>query len=281
MVIEETQHQSLSQTYKTALNGTSNCITLHNYSANEDAVPKISVVIPAFNEEKTIGRLVDRVKQILQKLTPLFEIIVVDDGSKDQTLGICKEKNVILIHNLHNCGKGYALREGFKIARGEFIVTIDSDGEHKAGEIPLLLKPLFTGEAHITVGSRFLNNENGRITSAINTFGNKMFNFIIRTLTKHHFTDSQCGFRAFKRQSLKILNLRSFGYEIETEMIVKLARHNILYREIPVQCPISTIRKSNLFWVKDGFRIFFTILKYRLKRNGKPVISENKNTVVQ
>ncbi|MHA1277502.1 MAG: glycosyltransferase family 2 protein [Candidatus Helarchaeota archaeon] len=227
--------------------------------------PIISVIMPAFNEERAVGGLIDRTKRVLDKITDSYEIIVIDDGSCDSTFNICCKKCVTIIHNQHNWGKGYALREGFRHARGEIIVTIDSDGEHHPEEIPLLVQPIIDGKTEVTLGTRFRNNGNKLVTSVTNTFGNKFFNFVIHWLTNCVFTDTQCGFRAFKKDSLQRLDLQAYGYDIETEMIVKLARYNIPYLEIPVRSPVSTIRKSNLNWVKDGLRILYTIFKIRLK----------------
>ena len=206
-------------------------MTFYNYARIQDSIPEISVIMPAFNEEKAVGKLIDRTKTILNSITHSYEIIVVDDGSKDQTLNICQEKHVILVHNHYNCGKGYALREGFKLAKGAIIITIDSDGEHRPEEIPLLIKPLLNWVADIALGTRFLNNGGTPITSAINTFGNRFFNFIIRGLTNRHFTDTQCGFRAFKKEAIQKFYLKSSGYDIETEMIIQLALENIKYKE--------------------------------------------------
>ncbi|MFX1295639.1 MAG: glycosyltransferase family 2 protein [Promethearchaeota archaeon] len=244
-------------------------IYFYNHFSNNTQPPKISVIMPAFNEEKAVGILIDRIQKVLQKVTKNYEIIIIDDGSKDQTLNICREKYVTLIHNRYNWGKGYALREGFKYARGEIIITIDSDGEHKPEEIPLLIQPLLDGKVEVVLGTRFTNNGKILVTSATNTVGNKIFNFLIRWLTNYKFTDTQCGFRAFKRDCLSKLDFQAFGYNIETEMIVKLARHNIPYCEVPVSSPVSTIRKSNLMWLKDGLKILYTIFKTRLRNSSR------------
>ncbi len=269
MVIDEIQAEDKKQTLLATSTNAQIPVKLTNGLHTSFDPPKISVIMPAFNEERAVGGLIDRTKQVLENITQSYEIIVIDDGSKDSTLDICREKCVTIIHNQHNWGKGYALREGFRHARGEILITIDSDGEHNPEEIPLFVQPLLEGKVDITLGTRFINNGKIPVTSATNTFGNKLFNFIIRWLTNRTFSDTQCGFRAFKRKALLQLDLKSYGYDIETEMIVKMARCNISYLEIPVRSPVSTIRKSNLIWVRDGLRILYTIFKTRLNRFNK------------
>lgn len=267
MVVDELQSNKQNQPYSNATEKIQASLRLYNSTYNNHQTPEISVIIPAFNEEKVVGSLIDRTEKVIQKITKNYEIIVIDDGSKDQTLQICKEKRVILIHNLYNCGKGHALREGFKIARGEIIITMDSDGEHRPEEIPLIIKPILDRKVDIVLGSRFseIPKREIPITSAVNSFGNRFFNFLIRRLTNHKFTDTQCGFRAFSRVSLSKLKLQSLGYNIETEMIVKIAKQNLTFCEVPINSPVSIIRKTNLSWIRDGFRILYTIFKNRLK----------------
>ncbi len=240
-------------------------IDLFNHASKDVKIPQISVIIPAFNEERAVGDLIDQTEHVLQKITGNYEIIVIDDGSQDKTLEICREKHVITIHNLYNTGKGYALREGFKIARGVVIITIDGDGEHNPEEIPLLLKPIFDGNADFVLGTRFAQHLRTPATTVVNLFGNKLFNFLIHRLTNQYFSDSQCGFRAFRRAILSKLNLSSFGYDIETEMVVQIAHQNIPYQEIPISSPVTYYRKSNINRILDGFKILYSIFKTSLK----------------
>ena len=267
MVIEELQVKKQNGPYSLPYELSASPVQLFLPPPNGTSTPQISVIMPALNEEKAIGPLLDRTQQTLQQMHLTYEIIVIDDGSRDQTLDICRGKCVTIIHNRYNCGKGYALREGFKHARGEIILTIDTDGDHHPEEIPLLLAPLLDGKVDAVLGSRFITNGSKPVTSAVNSFGNKFFNFVVRGLTNHNFTDTQCGFRAFKKFCLSILSLETFGYDLETETVVKLARRDIPYCEVPVTSPVSSIRKSNLIWIKDGLRILFTILKTRLKKS--------------
>ena len=269
MVVEEPQTQHKNTAYHNSLEKALPAIQLYNHNFNGSGSPEISVIMPAFNEERAVGHLLDRTQKALLKITPNYEIIVVDDGSHDQTLDICREKHVTIIHNPYNWGKGYALREGFKQAHGDFIITMDSDGDHNPEDIPLLLQPLRAGKIEAVFGSRFMDNRNSPVTTVVNTFGNRLFNFLIRNLTNRKFTDTQCGFRAFNRNCLSTLQLNSQGYDIETEMIVQLARQHTPYCEIPVRSPITYLRKSNINRLKDGFRILFSIFKARVRTLAK------------
>ncbi|MHA1264593.1 MAG: glycosyltransferase family 2 protein [Candidatus Helarchaeota archaeon] len=235
-----------------------------NLNSIENSV-LVSMIIPAFNEERSLGPLIDRIQTVLEHLTKSFEIIVIDDGSKDHTLNVCLQKGVKIIHNHKNFGKGYALRNGFRLAKGSILVTIDGDGEHLPEEIPSLLAPLLQKKAEIVLGSRFLRNKQGWVTTAVNTFGNKLFNFIIRCMTNKKFTDTQCGFRAFNRTCLDKLDLNSRGYEIETEILIQIAQKNIPYYEVPINSPITYYRNSHLNRILDGLSILWTIFKTRLR----------------
>ena len=126
----------------------------------------ISVVIPAYNEEKNIGEVLSKTISVMESLGSSYEIIVVDDGSIDRTLEIASTYKVTVLSNGRNKGKGYALRKGFQHARGDVIVTIDSDGAHDPKDIPEMLKPIFNG-ADVVSGSRFLG-VNKDFTSSLN-----------------------------------------------------------------------------------------------------------------
>jgi len=164
-----------------------------------------------------------------------------------------------VLSNGRNRGKGYALRKGFRYARGDIIVTFDSDGTHKPKEIPDLIHPLFNG-VDIVVGSRFLGSGMNS-TSRLNRLGNFLLNITIMILTGKRVTDSQTGFRAFKKQVLRSLNLESLGYDIETEITVKGLNNGFVYREKPISCEKRKYSISKLKIVPDGMKILKAIVK--------------------
>jgi glycosyltransferase involved in cell wall biosynthesis len=220
----------------------------------------LSVVIPIFNEEPTIGDVITRLKATLQKSGLNHELIVVDDCSADRSLEISRSHGTRVYSLKQHMGKGYALRVGFIKAKGEIIVTIDSDGSHRPEELPLLLAPVLRGEADFVIGSRFLNNEP---TSAkkLNASGVRLFNALIKFLTRTEVTDSQSGYRVIKAEIVKATRLVSGGYEIESEMLVKTARRGFRVKEVPISFEQRTYGRSRLDPMMDGFRILLSIVE--------------------
>jgi len=225
----------------------------------------VSVVIPAYNEEKTIGNVIEETIQIMDSLGLPYEIIVVDDGSTDRTKEEASRYKATVLSNGRNRGKGYALRKGFQHAQGDIIVTIDADGSHKPKEIPDLINPLFNG-ADIVAGSRFLGDGRNH-TSKLHILGNHLINMTIMVLTRKIITDSQTGLRAFKKEFLQKISLESYGYEIETEITVKSLKNGFKLKEVPVSCEKRRYSISKLRILSDGFKILKTILKSSVKND--------------
>ena len=219
----------------------------------------VTIIIPAYNEERTVGPVISNTISIMDGMNVPYEILVVDDGSTDKTRLVASRYKVRVLSNEKNCGKGYSLRRAIQNSNGEIIVTIDSDGEHKPKEIPDLIEPLFNG-TDIVAGSRFIGNQR-RATTKINLLGNFLFNATIMALTGKVVTDSQTGFRAIKKHVLETLNLESDGYEIEAEITVKGLRNGFVFEEKPITVERRKYNLSKLKLLSDGTRILRTILK--------------------
>ena len=232
-----------------------------------EKTPLLSVVIPAFNEEHTIGDVISRVKATMQKIDFDNEIIVIDDFSTDLSAEISRSQNVSVYSLKRHMGKGYALRVGFMKAKGEIIATIDSDGSHRPEELPMLLLPILQDQADLVIGSRFMRKKPVG-DKKFNVAGVRFFNLLFRILTGKVVSDSQSGFRAMKSGVLKNLCLESGGYEIESEMLVKTSLRGFRIKEVPISFVQRTYGKSSLDPIIDGFRILFSIIMPNLKGGG-------------
>ena len=219
----------------------------------------LSVVIPVFNEEQTVGNIIKRVKAVMAKLGCGYEIIVVDDYSGDQSLEISKKAGARVYQLKTHMGKGYALRAGLAKAKGEIVVTIDSDGSHRPEELPLLLAPVLKNQADLVIGSRYLSQK-PVVARRLNAFGVRLFNFLIRLFTRTAVSDSQSGYRVMKSAVLAGMHLKSGEYEIESEMLVKTARLGFRVVEVPITFVQRTYGRSRLDPLVDGFKILLSIM---------------------
>ncbi|MCX8151099.1 MAG: glycosyltransferase family 2 protein [Candidatus Bathyarchaeota archaeon] len=224
----------------------------------------ISVVIPVFNEEPTVGNVIERLKVVLQKTGLNHEIIVVDDFSHDNSVEVAKRHNILVYRLKQHRGKGYALRVGFAKANGDIVATIDSDGSHRPEELSRLLKPLLADEADLVIGSRFMNAHTF-YAKRINAAGNRLFNFLIHFLIRSPITDSQSGYRVMTRQVLRCMKLWSVEYEIESEMLVKTAKNHFRIKEVPISFVQRTYGRSHVDPLVDGLKILISIISAYLR----------------
>jgi glycosyltransferase involved in cell wall biosynthesis len=192
------------------------------------------------------------------------EVIVVDDCSYDKSLEAAKKHSAKIYTLKQHLGKGYALRAGFIKAKGDVIVTIDSDGSHKPEELLEVLAPILEDKADLVIGSRYLNHKSVA-ARRLNAFGVRLFNYFIQLLTRVVVTDSQSGYRAVKREVLKNQNLKSGEYEIESEMLVKTAKKNFRITEVPISFEQRTYGRSGVDPMVDGIKILLSIILAYLK----------------
>jgi len=219
----------------------------------------LSVVIPVFNEELTIGNVIERLTAVAQKIGFKYEIIVVDDCSADRSLEISKSHSVKVFSLKTHMGKGYTLRAGFAKAKGEIITAIDADGSHRPEELPQLLTPILQNKADLVIGSRY-SSRKPVVAKKLNFAGVRLFNFLIKILTRADFSDSQSGYRVMKASVLRNVRLKSSGYEIESEMLVKTVQQGFRVTEVPISFEQRTCGTSQLDPMADGFKILFSIV---------------------
>jgi glycosyltransferase involved in cell wall biosynthesis len=223
--------------------------------------PSISVLIPAFNEETSISKVLQGIHQILKKGGFPYEIIVIDDGSTDHTAKIAKENGAMIISNSTNLGKGSALRAGFSKAIGKIIIMMDADGSHRPEDIPKLIFPIINRDSDVVMGTRFYGDSGRNSTKKLHLFGNRVFNILILLLTGKTVSDSQSGFRAFKQEVLRRIPLSSSRFEIESELTIKTLKNGFNTTEVPINCIKRAIGNSKLNSFQDGFYIFKAIIK--------------------
>ncbi len=220
----------------------------------------VSVVIPVFNEEITVGNIVTRTKRTLERMGTNYEILVVDDGSLDNSADIAQKLEAHVLREQHQ-GKGFSLRAGFKKIKGELVVTLDADGSHKPEEIPLILQYLKENRADFVIGSRFLDSEaNEAKIPKVNRIGNRLFNNVTGALTGVRISDSQSGFRGIKSSLIRKMSLNSRGYEVESEMLIKALKMGARVTEIPISFDQRTVGSSKLDPIRDGARILYAII---------------------
>ena len=197
----------------------------------------VTAIIPAFNEETTIGSVV------LSTLMYVDQVIVVDDGSSDRTSVIAEAAGAEIIQHKSNEGKGAALRTGFQaIGDRDIVVTLDGDGQHNPMEIPKLLKPIIDGEADIVNGSRYLGKDSTD-TPGYRRIGQTVLDKATSLSSGLNLTDSQSGFRAFANYTLSVFKFNHDGFSIESEMLIDAANFGSKIVEVPIKVNYNS--KSN------------------------------------
>jgi glycosyltransferase involved in cell wall biosynthesis len=224
----------------------------------------LSIIIPVYNEELTIGNIIDRTKVAAEKTGLPYEIIVVNDLSYDHSLQVACNRGVRVFTLKEHLGKGYALRAGFNQVKGDIVVTIDSDGSHWPEELDEVLAPILSGQADMVIGSRYMNHKRVEARK-LNKFGVRIFNHLIQLFTGVFITDSQSGYRAMKRQVLEKQKLKSGEYEIESEMLVKTVKLGFRVAEVPITFEQRTYGRSGVDPMVDGSKIMFSIILAYLK----------------
>jgi glycosyltransferase involved in cell wall biosynthesis len=225
---------------------------------------RVVACIPAYNEESTVERV------LLGTLPHVAEIVVVDDGSKDQTSLIARRLGALVIVHSKNLGKGVAIRNGLGWAKDnnvDILLTLDADGQHDPNDIPELIAPLRVGEADIVIGSRIKERRGPASMNPITLASNRVVSRMLSLRYGGHFTDLQSGYRAFDRRAIAILSscLCSTRFEIELEVFSKAKSYELALKEVPVRYHEGSLRTKFGFFqrLKNLYFAFKYVLSLR------------------
>lgn len=226
----------------------------------------VSYVIPAYNERAYIGNVVRELGKVSRSAGVRYEIVVIDDGSSDGTADYLESltdvKN-LRVHRLpQNHGKGFALREGFRVARGDIVIVCDADSEYSPDDIPKIIQPIQEGQADIVYGSRFLGSISGM--KFANRLANRILTATANILFHAKVTDEATAYKAFKKEVLDSVNLACTGFEFCPEVTAKILKRGYKIHEVPIKYTARTVKEGKKIRWRDGFIAIWTLIKYRI-----------------
>jgi len=235
-------------------------------SGPADQTATLSVVIPCFNEERTLARCLERLLEITDDTLSL-EIVIVDDCSTDRSLTVARElatkyPNVRVLGHDRNQGKGAALRTGFGSVRGEFVAIQDADLEYDPMDLKRLIEPLRRGEADVVLGSRFLSGGSRRVLYFWHYVANRFLTLLSNMFTDLNLSDMETGYKVFRREIVQALTLEENRFGIEPELVAKIAHRRLRVFEMGISYSGRTYEEGKKIGARDAVRALYCILRY-------------------
>ena len=225
---------------------------------------KLSIIIPCYNEEKTILSVINEIDDFKDCEK---EIIVVDDGSSDNTKNILKDlnnKSIKVFYHDSNYGKGKAIQTGIRESTGDVVIIQDADLEYSPKDYPTLIKPFKETDADVVYGSRFLGGTGYvRLHYYLHFIANKILTHFCNIFTNLNMTDMETGFKVFKLEAIKSINLKENSFGIEPEITIKLAKKKFKFYEVAVSYRGRSYSEGKKITLKDAFWAVYCILRYR------------------
>jgi glycosyltransferase involved in cell wall biosynthesis len=222
----------------------------------------LSVVIPAYNEERTIAETIERVKSV--NLGGLdIEIVVVDDGSKDRTREILKTIHGIrVVLHERNSGKGAAVKSGFRAATGDIVLIQDADLEYDPEDWPRLIAPVLKGRAKVVYGSRITGERRNMLY--LHWVGNKLLSLATNLLYNTTLSDMETCYKLFDREVLRGITIKSDRFDFEPEITAKVLRQHIRIYEVPISYAGREFEEGKKITWRDGFAALYALFKFRV-----------------
>lgn len=226
----------------------------------------LSIIIPAYNEEKTIGEVLGA---LVREVPDAHEIIVVDDGSIDNTYQVVesfcgKIPQLRLIRQPRNQGKTAALRTGFAASTGDVVIVQDADLEYDPVDIPELINPIEKGKADVVYGSRFMIRRAARVLYFKHFIANQFLTFLSNLFTDLNLSDVETGYKVFRGEIIRNMVIETSGFGFEIEVTAKVAKLNCRVYEVPISYNGRTYEEGKKIGFKDGLFAIFYIFKYNL-----------------